>query len=89
MRPRGVQSRRYGEGFAPACAARGLEESGSVSERKHEHHGHGIPDGEHIPHSPGPYWRRAHRDWRVWVALFFCLLAVLIYVVTDDLAIRF
>jgi hypothetical protein len=67
----------------------GGEESESVNDRKHEHHGHGIPDGEHIPHTPGPYWKRAHKDWRLWVALFFCLAAIIIYVMTDDLAIHF
>ena len=32
------------------------------------------------------YWRGAHRDWRVWVALFFCLAAITIYVLSEDLS---
>jgi len=60
-----------------------------MNESGHYHHGEGIPDGQHIPHDPGPYWRRAHRDWRVWVALFFCLAAITLYVMSDDLAIHF
>ena len=31
-------------------------------------------------------WRVAHRDWRVWVALFFCLAAITIYVLSEDLS---
>ena len=33
-----------------------------------------------------PYWKRAHRDWRVWVGLFFMLAAIIIYVLSEDLA---
>ena len=33
-----------------------------------------------------PYWRRAHHDWRIWVALFFMFGAIAIYVLSDDLA---
>jgi hypothetical protein len=55
----------------------------------HYHHGQGIPDGEHIPHDPGSYWRRAHCDWRLWVALFFCLAAITMYVMTDNLSLHF
>jgi hypothetical protein len=59
-----------------------------MNETKHSHHGHGIPDGEHIPHDR-PYWQRAHRDWRLWVALFFCLAAITMYVMSDDLSLHF
>lgn len=30
--------------------------------------------------------KRAHRDWRVWVGLFFMLAAITIYVLSEDLA---
>jgi len=33
-----------------------------------------------------PYWKRAHRDWRFWVAVCFLFAAIAIYVVTVDLA---
>jgi hypothetical protein len=33
-----------------------------------------------------PYWKRAHHDWRIWVALFFMFAAIAIYVLSDDLA---
>ena len=38
-------------------------------------------------HEHHPYWKRAHRDWRFWVALALMLAAMLIYVMTDDLSI--
>jgi hypothetical protein len=41
------------------------------SSSKHEHH-------------HGPAWKRAHRDWRVWVALVLMLAAMFAYVMSDD-----
>jgi hypothetical protein len=57
-----------------------------MSEIIHGHHRHESGDGEVVPPVHGPYWTRAHRDWRVWVALFFCLAAITIYVLSDDLS---
>jgi hypothetical protein len=34
-----------------------------------------------------PYWKRAHLDWRVWVAAFFLFAAIAVYVWTVDLSI--
>lgn len=42
--------------------------------------------GRHEPR-PDPYWKRAHHDWRFWVALVLMLGAMLIYLMTDDLSI--
>jgi hypothetical protein len=33
-----------------------------------------------------PYWKRAHRDWRIWVALFFMFAAITIYVLSNNLS---
>ncbi|MGA2437504.1 MAG: hypothetical protein ABSF57_03205 [Acidobacteriaceae bacterium] len=33
-----------------------------------------------------PYWKRAHLDWRVWVAVFFLFAAIAVYVWTVDLS---
>ena len=33
-----------------------------------------------------PYWKRAHRDWRIRVALVFMLAAITIYILSEDLA---
>jgi len=51
-----------------------------VSEIIHGHHRHESGDGEVV----APVQR--HRDWRVWVALFFCLAAIAIYVLSNDLS---
>jgi hypothetical protein len=36
----------------------------------------------------GPYWLRAHRDWRFWAVVWLMLLAMAVYVFTNDLAWR-
>jgi hypothetical protein len=33
-----------------------------------------------------PYWRRMHRDWRVWVGLVLMLAAITIYILSEDLS---
>ena len=35
-----------------------------------------------------PYWKHAHHDWRLWVAVGLMLVAMLTYVMSDDLAWR-
>ena len=50
------------------------------------YHGNEGPNRESVRHSHGPYWKRAHHDWRVWVALFFMLTAIAIYVLSENLA---
>jgi hypothetical protein len=57
-----------------------------MSEIIHGHHRHESGDGKLIAPVERPYWTRAHRDWRVWVALFFCMAAITIYVLSDDLS---
>ena len=47
------------------------------------------PMGEtHHSHGQTPYWKRAHHDWRFWGAVFLMLAAMIIYVMSDDLALR-
>ena len=57
---------------------------------KHNNHGNeGSPgENQHVthPHLPDPYWKRAHHDWRFWVGLLLMLLAISIYVLTEDLS---
>lgn len=36
--------------------------------------------------TPNPYWKKAHRDWRFWVAVFFVFLALAIYIGSADLS---
>ncbi len=51
-----------------------------MSESKQSHH----PHRESV--SALPYWKRAHHDWRFWVALVLMFLAMTVYVVSDNLA---
>jgi hypothetical protein len=41
------------------------------------------PDNVHRSHRP--YWKRAHRDWRIWIGVIVMLAALLIYLATGDL----
>ena len=34
------------------------------------------------------FWKHAHRDWRVWIAVMLMLVAIGIYVMTDGLSLR-
>ncbi len=57
-----------------------------MDEKKHSHHGHGGPNSDSLSHGHPPYWKRAHHDWRFWVGLISMLAAIMIYVMSDDLA---
>ncbi len=50
---------------------------------KFQQHG-GAHIAEHPPH--GPAWKRMHHSPFFWVASFFIMLAMTIYVLTNDLA---
>ena len=54
---------------------------------RHRHRSH-QPGPQHpgSPHGGDPYWKRAHRDWRFWVAVMLMLLAMTFFVMTDNLA---
>jgi hypothetical protein len=58
----------------------------SESKRSHHHHGEQVPNSDHQGHPP--YWKRAHRDWKFWVALSLMLAAMIIYVMSENLAWR-
>lgn len=57
-----------------------------MSESKHHHHPqkgpHPKADQQHSP----PYWKRAHHDWRFWVAVFFIFAALAVYISSVDLS---
>jgi hypothetical protein len=59
-----------------------------MSEHQKGHNLHGESQPNREQKSPDPYWRRAHHDWRVWVAVFLMLFAMTIYVLSDNLALR-
>jgi len=57
-----------------------------MNENKRRSHGNEGPESDRVPHHHGPYWKRAHHDWRFWAGLILMLAAITIYVVSDDLA---
>jgi hypothetical protein len=60
-----------------------------LNKTKHGHHHPAEPDEESVHHGfHRPYWKHAHYDWRLWVAVSLMLVAVSIYVMSDDLAWR-
>jgi hypothetical protein len=46
------------------------------------------PDSEGADHDQRPYWKRAHRDWRLWVVVLLMLTATMIYVLSENLSWR-
>ena len=57
-----------------------------MSESNYGRPGNEGPERDRVHHDHRPYWKSAHRDWRVWVGLFFMLAAITIYVMSDNLA---
>jgi hypothetical protein len=49
---------------------------------KKEHRRFENPNGAELHHGHGPYWKRAHRDWRIWFCVIVMLFAMLVYVAT-------
>jgi len=56
-----------------------------MNEIKHGHNPHGDPNGGKQSQWSS-LWKRAHRDWRIWCCVILMLAAMLIYLMTDDLA---
>ena len=50
------------------------------------HHAHEDAGNDSVQHTHRPYWKRAHHDWRFWLAVLLMLTAMLIYVMTEDLS---
>ena len=46
------------------------------------------PDNSGNPNHHRPYWKRAHRSVGFWIAVFLMLAAMIIYVLSEDLAVR-
>jgi hypothetical protein len=53
---------------------------------KQTHHSQEVPDSGTVQQSNRPYWKRAHQDWRFWIALLLMIAAMIIYVVSEDFA---
>ncbi len=52
------------------------------------HHHHPASEHRGTPPSHRPYWKRAHTDWKLWVAVVLMLIAMMVYMGTIDLAWR-
>ncbi|MEO8049505.1 MAG: hypothetical protein ABI833_03745 [Acidobacteriota bacterium] len=56
-------------------------------ESKHHNHGNEGSEGVRVHHETlPPYWKRAHHDWRFWIGLVLMLVAISIYVLSENLA---
>ena len=53
-----------------------------------QHHHKPHSDGSGIHHEHVPYWKRAHTDWRFWIGVILMFAAMIVYVMSDNLAIR-
>jgi hypothetical protein len=49
-----------------------------------DHHLHGESKSDGGEHRHGPYWKYAHKDWRVWVGVVLVFAAIVIYVMSED-----
>ncbi len=58
-----------------------------MTANKHDSENTAAPSQGHA-HSRRPYWRHAHRDWRVWCAAVLMIVLMLVYVLTEDLSLR-
>jgi hypothetical protein len=57
-----------------------------MNEGNYGHPGNEGPERDRVLQGHRPYWKRAHRDWRVWVGVFFMLAAMTIYLFSEDLS---
>ncbi len=57
-----------------------------MHERKHNHGQHIAVDGQHVHYDTFPYWKRAHQDWRFWIGMLLMVVAITVYVMSDDLS---
>jgi hypothetical protein len=57
-----------------------------MQESKHNHRQQVAADAEHVHRDPGPYWKRAHHDWRFWIGMLLMMTAITVYLVSDDLS---
>ncbi len=56
-----------------------------MTKHQYEHRRTNYPEPE-IAEVRGPYWQRAHRDWRFLAVVFVMLACIVVYVVTGDFA---
>jgi hypothetical protein len=59
-----------------------------MNKSKQGHHILGGLESESVQQDHRPYWKRAHRDWRIWVAVLFMIAGMIVYVMSEDLSVR-
>jgi len=59
-----------------------------MHEINHEHKSNGDPHGGSTHQGHSIYWRRAHRDWRMWLMAIMMLAAMAIYLMTGGFSWR-
>lgn len=76
---------------APAEITRDGSQKGTepMSENRPPHHTNERTDRVSLERDDRPYWRRAHHDWRFWIGLILMLVAISIFVLSDDLGFPF
>jgi hypothetical protein len=57
-----------------------------MNDNRQGHHLQGGSGNDGFQKDHRPYWKRAHQDWRVWVAVFVMIAGMVIYVMSDDFA---
>ena len=55
------------------------------SHQEHSQQPHENTNASNPQHSQKPYWKRAHRDWRIWVLVVLMIGCMGIYLMTGDL----
>ncbi len=59
-----------------------------MNESKKSHHVYGGTEIALAQQTHSPYWKRAHRDWRIWVAVSLMIAGMVVYVASEDLSSR-
>jgi hypothetical protein len=61
------------------------ETNKNMNDSKHSQNAREKSHGENSHQGPRPYWKYAHRDWRIWFFVILMLAAMAIYLMTGDL----
>src|SRR5271166_3624814 len=64
-----------------------VEKAGRLVAKTKHHHHHGESGSESVGFHR-PYWRSAHKDWRLWIAVGLMLIAMFTYIASGDLVWR-
>jgi hypothetical protein len=59
-----------------------------MNDIKKSHHIYGGSEPDSVPQGHSPYWKRAHRDWRIWIAVLLMIAGMIVYVMSEDLSSR-